>query len=82
MPSTFPVDFLICDRTVTARFTYAAMENIEETGADVAEDLGSLVDGTHTAESLLDFCLGEEPESGRAEGWRDYVSALAIAAGL
>jgi hypothetical protein len=79
MSNTYRVNFVVCDRTVTARFTHAAMQNIEETGADVADDLEAMIAGTHTRETLLAFCL-EGADEDRVEGWRDYVLALEIAA--
>lgn len=63
---------------MTIKFTAAALENINETGADVAGDLAALRSGEHTAESLLAFCL-DGADDDRAEGWRDYVSALVAA---
>lgn len=65
--------------TATLFFSFAAHENIRETGCDVvgiATDLTSLVHGTTTAEKLLALCLdGSDPD--REAGWRDYVSELA-----
>lgn len=56
-------------------FSFAAIENIEETDADWTHDLQRLRDGSTTPEALLDFCLdGADPD--RVQGWRDYVDGL------
>lgn len=56
-------------------FSRAALENIEETGANWRRDLEQLLGGSHTPATLLEFCLdGAEPD--REQGWRDYVAAL------
>jgi hypothetical protein len=48
---------------------------VEETGADVGEDMEALRSGKHTPESLLAFCL-DGADDDRVQGWRDYVAAL------
>jgi hypothetical protein len=60
---------------LTRIFTYAAIENIEETGADWSHDLDRLREGETTPEALLDFCLDGAGED-RVQGWRDYVDGL------
>ena len=61
---------------MSTAFSQAALENIEETGVDPLADAAGLRSGAHTSESLLAKCLlGADDD--RAEGWRDYVSALA-----
>lgn len=58
------------------KFTAAALENINETSADVDADLAALRSGEITRESLLAHCLnGADPD--RVQGWNDYVAALA-----
>ena len=61
---------------VVSRFSRAALENIEETGVDPLADAADLRSGAHTSESLLAQCL-RGADDDRAEGWHDYVSALA-----
>jgi hypothetical protein len=56
--------------------TKAALENVEETGCDPEDDIAALLDGRHTEESLLEFCLDGAGED-REEGWNEYVSAVA-----
>lgn len=60
-------------------FSAAALEAIEETSADWKRDLLALRHGATTAETLLAKCL-DGADDDRAEGWRDYVSALMVAA--
>lgn len=60
---------------MSIKFSKAAQENIDETSTDVAADLAALRSGQHTRESLLAHCL-DGADDDRAEGWRDYVSAL------
>jgi hypothetical protein len=60
----------------TLRFSQAAQANIDETGAFPLDDLAQLRSGAQTAASLLEFCLDGADED-RAEGWREYVAALA-----
>ncbi len=62
--------------TYLAKFglTNAARDNVDETGIDPKADVQSLRDG-ETEESLLARCL-DQADDDRAEGWRDYVSAL------
>lgn len=56
--------------------TDAAVENINETGTDVAADLAAIRSGEHTAESLLAECLNGADDD-RVQGWREYVAAVA-----
>lgn len=62
-------------------FTQAAASNIEETAADVAHDITRLRSGGWTPAQLLAFCLDGAGDD-RIEGWRDYVSAVSLAAGV
>lgn len=48
---------------------------------DVDSDLAALLSGTLTSEALLERCL-DEADDDRVDGWRDYVSSLAEAAGV
>lgn len=56
-------------------FTFAAIDNIEETGADWTRDLERLRAGETTAAALLELCL-EGADEDRVQGWRDYVDGL------
>lgn len=56
-------------------FSDAALENIEETGADWTYDLERLREGRFTEESLLEHCL-DGADDDRVQGWRDYVATL------
>lgn len=67
-------------RATTPKFTPAALACIAETGADHAADLAALRAGRTTPAALLAHCL-DGADDDRAEGWRDYVSALETAAG-
>jgi hypothetical protein len=58
------------------KFTHAALENLDETGADWQADLARLNAGEITFEGLLEYCLKGADEN-REEGWRDYVTELA-----
>ena len=62
------------------KFTQAALECIEETGADPEEDLDHLRSGDHTLETLLAFCLDGAGED-RVQGWREYIDTLALELG-
>ena len=69
--------------TTTVKFTAAALENIAECGIDDTEiqaDVRNLSTGDTTEAKLLARCLNGA-DADRVEGWRDYVSAVAIAAG-
>lgn len=67
--------------TLRIRMTPAAIANAEETGADIHAHWMLLRGGLVSPEGLLAHCLdGADPD--REEGWRDYVSAIAAAAGL
>lgn len=57
----------------------AAAENVVETGADVQADVAAMRTGAHTRASLLAYCL-DGAEDDRADGWREYVSAVVLAA--
>lgn len=61
------------------KFTSAAIQNIEETSADVAADVAALRSGAHTRESLLAHCL-DGADDDRAQGWHEYVDAVVAAA--
>lgn len=63
-------------RSAGCDFTRAALDAIEETGVDPTDDLDALRCGRMTAADLLARCL-DGADADRAEGWRDYVSALA-----
>lgn len=69
------------ERVRLIKFTTEARENIAETSADVAEDLRALRSGETTPSALLAHCLNGADDD-RAEGWRDYVTALSAAAGI
>jgi hypothetical protein len=57
------------------KFTHAAQQNIEETGADWQADLADLRSGRRTPAALLAHCLdGADPD--REHGWREYVDCL------
>jgi hypothetical protein len=61
-------------------FSDAALACIDETGIDPDDDLAAVERGDYDRASLLAYCLdGADPD--RAEGWRDYVSAIFLAAG-
>jgi len=62
------------------KMTEAAAANVEEAGVDVAHDLASLRAGRSTRMTLLQACV-DGADDDRVEGWRDYVSAVALAAG-
>ena len=65
-------------------FTPAAAQNIEETGIDADEiqrDVRSISNGDSSEYALLGRCLAGA-DADRAEGWRDYVSAIALAAAV
>ena len=59
----------------------AALACVEETGTVPALDVNAIREGRQSAESLLVACLDGADED-REEGWRDYVSAVALAAGV
>lgn len=56
-------------------FTDAAISNLTETGTDWAADWRALKSGETTPEALLEHCL-DGADDDRADGWREYVSAL------
>jgi hypothetical protein len=63
-------------------FTDAANENIREcglTGEDFERDVSKVRSGRLSREDLLLACL-EGADDDRAQGWRDYVSAVVEAA--
>lgn len=57
-----------------------AAENVIETGCDIDADIAALRSGAHTEATLLAHCL-DGADDDRKEGWRDYVRAIACAAG-
>ena len=57
------------------RFTPAALENIEETDADVLADLAKVRSGVLSREMLLIACL-DGADDDRVRGWRDYVEEI------
>ena len=63
----------------TIKFSDAAQANIDETGCDPMVDIAALRSGEHTPESLLAQCL-DGAEEDRAQGWREYVDAIEMAA--
>ena len=64
--------------------TAAALANLEELGLDdddIRADVDALRTGKRTRDAFLAECLDGADED-REEGWRDYVSAVASAAGV
>ena len=57
------------------KFSNAAIRNIEETSADVQDDINRVADG-ESVESLLARCLKGADED-REQGWRDYAHTVA-----
>ena len=53
----------------------AAIENVEECGVEVWDDLDQIRAGRWTRETLLEHCLNGADED-RVAGWHDYVDAL------
>lgn len=70
--------------TTSINLTAAALASMEEIGLDahdIRTDVDALRTGTRTRDALLAECLdGASPD--RVEGWIDYVSAVASAAGV
>lgn len=62
------------------KLTTAAQRNVDETSTDVAADIAALRVGK-TAGALLSECL-DGADDDRIEGWREYVAAVANAAGV
>lgn len=63
------------------KLSFAAAQNVEETGCSPREDIAALQAGTLTRETLLAHCL-DGADDNRVQGWRDYVEDIAIAANL
>lgn len=64
------------------RMTVGASSSVEETGADVQEDVAKLRDGRWTRATLLEHCLDgvEDNDNVRRRDWIDYVDAVMAAA--
>lgn len=58
-----------------------AARNVEECSVDVAADVELLRSGRESPVSILETCM-EGAEADRRDGWREYVSAIRLAAGL
>ncbi|MCA9536391.1 MAG: hypothetical protein KC593_22065 [Myxococcales bacterium] len=70
--------------TTNINLTAAALANLEELGLDdddIRADVDALRTGKRTRDAFLAECLDGADED-REEGWRDYVSAVASAAGV
>jgi hypothetical protein len=57
-----------------------AATSVEEIGVDVQTDVAKLRSGEWTPAALLELCLDGVEDDGREQDWRDYVSAVALAA--
>lgn len=66
--------------TAQIKLTTAAQRNVDETSTDVAADIAALRAGK-TPGALLADCL-DGADDDRIEGWREYVAAVAAAAGV
>jgi len=62
------------------KFTFAALENIEELGFDPMDDVERLRRGDIDEDDLLEELLFGA-DTNRVEGWYDYVNAVATFAG-
>jgi len=61
--------------------TAGAAGSVVECGVDVAADVARVRSGESTEETLLEECLDGANED-REQDWRDYVTAVAVAAGV
>jgi len=61
-------------------FSFKTARLIREDGMSPAEDVAAFISGEQTPEELLATYLLYDPDS--SDGWIDYVSAVAIAAGV
>jgi hypothetical protein len=64
---------------IALKLSPAAAAAVEETGVDPADDVARVCSGKITEDDLLAECL-DGADDDRIQGWRDYVTAVAVAA--